>query len=199
MNELRNKDGLTEAEFLAKYDASKFPPTFVTVDIVLFHQGKVLLIRRGNHPWLGKLAFPGGFVEQNETAECAAARELEEETGAANVALLQLPAKTAPGRDPRSRIVTIPFLAHLEGETAIQAGDDAAAAEWWDYSVEDNSQDIVVTLQNGKEKAQFTARRIYPQTGHPADIHYEIDGDSPLAADHAEIFASAWDTDVRNF
>ena len=52
--ELRDKNGLTESEFLAAYDASKFERPSVTVDIILIYENKVLLIKRGGHPFLGK-------------------------------------------------------------------------------------------------------------------------------------------------
>ncbi|MBO7158450.1 MAG: NUDIX hydrolase, partial [Clostridia bacterium] len=78
--DLRDKNGLTEAEFLARYDASKFERPSVTVDIILFRGDSVLLIRRAGHPSIGKLAFPGGFVDPHETVEEAARRELWEET-----------------------------------------------------------------------------------------------------------------------
>ena len=83
--ELRDKNGLTEQEFLASYHAGDFPRPSVTADIMIFSRDerglKVLLVRRGGHPCLGQWALPGGFVEPNETIGHAAARELEEETG----------------------------------------------------------------------------------------------------------------------
>ena len=84
--ELRDKNGLTEAEFLAAYRPGDYPRPSVTVDILLFLKPKeglpkLLLVRRGGHPCLGMWALPGGFVNPDENTEAAVLRELEEETG----------------------------------------------------------------------------------------------------------------------
>ncbi|MBQ3935375.1 MAG: NUDIX hydrolase [Clostridia bacterium] len=200
MTEIRNKDGLTEKEFLAQYDASRFPPVFVTVDVVLLNGPKVLLIRRGNHPWIGKLALPGGFVEPDDDAESAARRELTEETGIGNVVLKQLPVKSRPDRDPRARIVTVPFLGHfVSGETPAQAGDDAAEAGWWDIETTDLGETLDIRLTRGNETESFRVRRSFFPSHHPSDPVYTVEGDSPLASDHAEILASALDVEHRNY
>ncbi len=194
---LLDKNGLTEEEFLAQYDASKFERPSVTVDIVLLHQGRVLLIRRGGHPFIGKLALPGGFVEPNETVCTAAKRELYEETHAEGIVCKQLPVCSSPDRDPRTRIITVPFLAHLTGETSVFAGDDASDARFWDYTVKDDGTTMTVTLQNGTETECFTVCRTFPDTPFPEDVTYTVLGDSPLAGDHGAIFACAWDEEQK--
>lgn len=194
---LLDKNGLTEEEFLAQYDASKFERPSVTVDVVLLHEGRVLLIRRGGHPFLGKLALPGGFVEPNETVYTAAKRELYEETHASGIVCKQLPVCSAPDRDPRTRIITVPFLAHLTGETSVSAGDDASDAKFWNYRVQDDGDTLTVTLQNGSETERFSVRRTFPDTSFPEDVQYTVIGDSPLAGDHAAIFACAWDQEQK--
>lgn len=196
MTEKRNKDGLTEAEFLARYDASRFPPVFVTADIVLLDGPRVLLIRRGNHPWIGQLALPGGFVEPDDDAESAARRELLEETGVTDVLLKQLPVKSRPDRDPRARIATVPFLAHFAaGQKEASAGDDAAEADWWSLDVreEPDGSGMTVYLKKGNECECVCVRRIRPAQDCLEDVRYEVVGHSPLASDHAEILASALD------
>ena len=92
----RDKDGLTEEEFLKSYSPGDYPRPSVAVDMVIFtvmdqeeanyrklpaKELKVLLIRRGGHPYLGCWALPGGFVRPTETTKQAAQRELREETG----------------------------------------------------------------------------------------------------------------------
>lgn len=107
----------------------------VTVDLVIFAlrdwELQVLLIRRGVPPFEGRWALPGGFVRAGESLEEAARRELEEETGVADVYLEQLYTFGDPDRDPRGRVVTIAYYALLTGETApLSAGTDAGAAAW---------------------------------------------------------------------
>ena len=85
--ERRNKDGLTEKEFLEQYNPGHYERPSVTVDMLLFGMSrdlkclKVLLIKRNNHPYIDCYALPGGFVNITESAYTAACRELEEETG----------------------------------------------------------------------------------------------------------------------
>ena len=78
-----DKNGLTESEFLAAYKPGDYPRPSATADLALLRRGgsEILLIKRGNHPFIGKWALPGGFVNPDETVEAAAARELFEETG----------------------------------------------------------------------------------------------------------------------
>ena len=56
----------------------------MTSDCVIFgYDAKglsVLLIERGQDPFKGCWAFPGGFMQMDEDAETCARRELEEET-----------------------------------------------------------------------------------------------------------------------
>lgn len=113
------------------YDPSRFPPFAVTVDVVILTmvEGscRVLLVRRGEPPFKGMWAVPGGFKRPAETLDEAATRELTEETGvdAARV-LTQFGAYGDPGRDPRMNVVTIGYLAVLRDVGSVVAGTDAA-------------------------------------------------------------------------
>ena len=105
------------------------------MDIILFsletRRIEVLLIKRGGEPFRGLWAIPGGFVDQDEPLEGAAARELLEETGLAGIHLEQIGAFGDPGRDPRGHTISIAFSAVIEGRPKLKAGSDAADARWW--------------------------------------------------------------------
>jgi 8-oxo-dGTP diphosphatase len=115
------------------YDPAQFPAFAVTVDVVILtmSDGKlhVLLVRRGEAPFEGMWAIPGGFKRPPETLDEAAQRELREETGVDAASLLtQFGAYGDPGRDPRMNVVTIGYLAVLRDVGAVVAGSDAAEA-----------------------------------------------------------------------
>jgi 8-oxo-dGTP diphosphatase len=111
-----------------------YPRPSVTVDVILFYRDgeriDVLLIKRARAPFKGAWAFPGGFVEQDESLAQAAARELKEETGLEGMPLEQLGAFGDPGRDPRGHTVSIAFVALLESRAEATGADDADDAQW---------------------------------------------------------------------
>ena len=112
----------------------KYPHPAVTADCIVFayegDQLQVLLIERAHDPCQGMWAFPGGFMNIDETAEACARRELEEETGLEVGALHQVGAFTTVDRDPRERVISIAFCTIAEKDE-VQGGDDAAKARWW--------------------------------------------------------------------
>jgi len=115
------------------YDPSQFPAFAVTVDVVILTMARralqVLLVQRGQAPFQGMWAIPGGFKRPTETLDEAAGRELAEETGVEGATLLtQFAAYGDPGRDPRMNVVTIAYFAILRDVGAIVAGTDAAGA-----------------------------------------------------------------------
>jgi 8-oxo-dGTP diphosphatase len=113
----------------------EWPRPMVTVDALIFavcgNRKSVLLIKRGNEPFKGLWAVPGGFVEMDEELETAAKRELFEETGITASNLKQMHTFGTIGRDPRGRQITIVFMQTFNEETTPTAGDDAAEAKWF--------------------------------------------------------------------
>lgn len=112
----------------------KYPRPSVTADCVVFgYDGdsyKILLVRRANDPFKGYWAFPGGFLDMDETAGECAVRELEEETGIRVAAPSQFHTFTAVDRDPRGRVITVAYCA-VTRVTVPRGGDDAAEARWF--------------------------------------------------------------------
>jgi 8-oxo-dGTP diphosphatase len=95
---------------------------------------KVLLIQRGFDPYKGCWAFPGGFMNMDETTEQCAIRELEEETGLKVTNIHQIGAYSKVDRDPRGRTITVAYLAIVDEPIAVTGQDDAAKAEWFPLS-----------------------------------------------------------------
>jgi 8-oxo-dGTP diphosphatase len=92
---------------------------------------QVLLIERGADPFKGCWAFPGGFMNMDETTEECAIRELEEETGLRLSKIQQIGAYSKVDRDPRGRTVTLAYLAIVDEPVTVTGQDDAAQAEWF--------------------------------------------------------------------
>ena len=115
----------------------EYPRPAVTADCVVIakeKEPKVLLIQRGNEPFKGCWAFPGGFMNMDETTEQCAMRELEEESGLKVSEIKQIGAYSKVDRDPRGRTVTIAYLAIIDKPEAVKGGDDAAKAQWFPIS-----------------------------------------------------------------
>ena len=115
----------------------KYPRPAVTADCVVMTNEplpKVLLIQRGADPFKGEWAFPGGFMNMDETAEQCAIRELEEETGLKVSTVYQIGTYSKVGRDPRGRTITVAYIAIIDSPLEVQGRDDAAKAEWFPIS-----------------------------------------------------------------
>lgn len=148
--EKRNKQGLTEEQFLLTYDPNQFERPSVTVDMLIFtvveEEKKnyrklpekvlsLLMIKRGDHPFLGQWALPGGFVQMNESLDQAALRELKEETNIDNIYMEQLYTWGDVDRDLRTRIISTSYMSLVDSSTLeIKASDDADDAKWFTVS-----------------------------------------------------------------
>ena len=115
----------------------EYPRPAVTADCVVIaneKEPKMLLIQRGNEPFKGCWAFPGGFMNMDETTEQCAVRELEEETGLKVTEIKQIGAYSRVDRDPRGRTITVAYLAIIDKVENVKGLDDAAKAQWFPIS-----------------------------------------------------------------
>ena len=201
MNEPRDKKGLTEAEFLAAYDPSKWERPSVTVDMFCYcrENRSLLMVKRGGHPFIGKWALPGGFLEPDETAEQAVRRELAEETGVNADAIIQLRAFSDPHRDPRTRIVTVVYIAVLDRLPDARAGDDAADAKWFalERNVTERTDDGrnvtergMITLR-GEETLEISFETVTQKGRLTSDPVMKVKQSERIAGDHGTIIAYA--------
>jgi len=155
----------------ADYDPSRFPAFAVTVDVVILTMREgllhVLLVCRGEAPFEGMWAIPGGFKRPAETLDEAAMRELAEETGVEAASLLtQFGAYGDPERDPRMNVVTIAYLAVLRDVGTLAAGSDAAAASLLPVS------DVL----SGKIELAFDHRQIVQDAAERVRVELEVTG-----------------------
>lgn len=194
--EKRDKNGLTEREFLESYSSDKYKKPSLTADIVLIardgDKNKLLLIKRGGHPYIDCFALPGGFAEPGESIERTAARELYEETAVENVVFESIGVFSSPGRDPRGWVVSDAFLAVADKkDIRVLAGDDAAKAVWFSVFAECNGEKGKIFLEAGSEKIniEFEKKNVPSPFGVRAEYHITDDGG--LAFDHALILATA--------
>jgi 8-oxo-dGTP diphosphatase len=166
----QRSSGGDEARFLSGYDASRYPRPSLAVDVALVTVAagalRTLIVRRTEHPARGRWALPGGFVGIDEGLDAAAARVLAAKTGLAGVFLEQLYTFGEPGRDPRTRVVTVAYYALVDAARleALTARDAAPAR-------------VVVPWEG--------------ETGGPVELSGDDGSPLPLAFDHADILGMA--------
>lgn len=192
--EKRDKNGLTEREFLESYSSDKYKKPSLTADIVLIarngDKNELLLIKRGGHPYIDCFALPGGFAEPGESIERTAARELYEETAVENVVFESIGVFSSPGRDPRGWVVSDAFLAVADKkDIRVLAGDDAAKAVWFSVFVNSNGKNIRLVSDGEEINIKFEKKNVPSPFGVRAEYHITDDGG--LAFDHALILATA--------
>lgn len=215
-----DRDGLTEREFLEQYQAGDYERPSLATDMVIFtvtdaeennyrklpdKELRILLIRRGGHPFLGKWALPGGFVRPDETTELAAARELREETGVGDVYLEQLYTFSDIGRDPRTWVISCSYMALINSDQLqLKAGDDADEAVWYKIThrllrerkemVEGGyikTQEYELRLKARQEELTAVVERTVTVGPTRVGTAYAIMSNEGLAFDHAKIIAYA--------
>ncbi len=206
----RNKDGLTEKEFLAQYQPKDYEKPSVTADMLLFTidrdwktnqreaddcKLKILLIKRKDHPYINHWALPGGFMNMEESLNETAYRELKEETNLQeDVYLEQLYTFSEPNRDPRMRVISTAYMAltPYENIKKTKAGDDASDAKWFTISktkVFDNDFNCMDLLDISNDELNITIKYEVTYDYHKKVSMYKLvdDSDADLAFDHIEI------------
>ncbi|HYE81331.1 MAG TPA: NUDIX domain-containing protein [Clostridia bacterium] len=217
---IKNKQGQTEEEFLSQYDAGQYDRPSVTVDMLVFTVMnemkesyrklpekvlKILMVKRGNHPYMGYWALPGGFVDMGESLDKAALRELKEETNIDNIYMEQLYTWGDTGRDPRTRVIGCSYMSLVDSSKLnVRAGDDADAAAWFRVSSSVIEQKKAVTgkgytvqnrvrllLSNDNEELAATVRVDMTFDGNVVRVGRELTESKGIAFDHAKIIQYA--------
>lgn len=205
----RNAKGQTLTEFLADYDENRYRRPSVTVDMAVFtllqpNQKRpqdyalgVLLVRRGDHPFLHSWALPGGFVDMDEDILAAAKRELQEETGLSGLTFRQFGTFGAPDRDPRTRVITVGHYAVAAfGTLSPRAGDDAADAGLFTIGLKLMAQSAPaevfrMTLKAGPVTLVNDCARRFDPLGAYAAAPEQPRNAEALASDHGLVLFSA--------
>jgi len=161
-----------EAAFLEAYDPGRFERPSVAVDVALLSAAggalHALVVRRDEHPARGRWALPGGFVGLEEPLEVAAGRVLASKAGLSGLFVEQLFTFGDPGRDPRTRVISVAYYALVD---QARFGDAASRAE-----------------------GLAVGRLVVPwegETGGPVELRGPGERALPLAFDHAEILGMA--------
>ena len=206
----------SEKEFLAGYRLEDYERPSVTADIAAFristeesgsyrknpeNKLRLLLIRRGGHPFKDMWALPGGFLQKGETVEQCALREIFEETNVQPVSIMPVGVFSEPERDPRGWIISHAYVSVIGEESVRQTGqDDAAEAQWFSVqfdSAGDNEYRLTLCYDGIELNALLAAEK--SSFGRTS---YRILDRGGLAFDHAAIIAaalSALRTEAKNY
>ncbi|HEY3586737.1 MAG TPA: NUDIX domain-containing protein [Myxococcaceae bacterium] len=161
-----------EARFLASYDASQFERPSVAVDVALLSVAEgalwTVLLHRAEHPHRGRYALPGGFVGMREALDSVAARVLARKCGLRDLFLEQLYSFGDPGRDPRTRVISVAYVALIDRARLLEASPGSEA------------------LGHARLEVPWEG-----ETGGPVEARRADGTTLPLAFDHADILGMA--------
>lgn len=213
-----NRQGLTEKQFLSGYDPGRFERPSVTVDMLVFTVTdeekkdyrrlpekvlRLLMVKRGDHPCIGQWALPGGFVKMTESLDEGALRELKEETNIDDIYMEQLYTWGDPGRDPRTRVISVSYLSLVDSSALdVKANDDADDAKWFTVSCKLYQEQKTLTekgyniqrlfklnLFNDEENLHALVRIVQTVEGRVTKVEREVIESHGIAFDHAKIIA----------
>lgn len=178
-----------ERLFLDAYNIDNYFRPSIAVDIAVFGRSadklSLLLVRRGEHPYMNRWALAGGFMKSDETLEQAAARELLEETGVKSCSLISVGNYSDVARDPRGRVISCAYTAVIcMDNVEVLSGDDAVDAKWFDIKVDKNDNEYTINL---KSNDKVLSAKLYKTANN-----YEIISNTGLAFDHAKIILDAY-------
>ena len=195
----------SEKKFLSEYKLSDYERPSVTADVAAFmvvsedktdyrrnpeSKLRILLIKRGGHPFKGMWALPGGFLQKDETIEECALREIKEETNVLPVSIMPVGVFSEPGRDPRGWIISSAYVSIISEEAVKQEGrDDASDAEWFEVSFERDAEGLY-HLSLTYEQTALNAVLSEKSSGF-GRTDFKIIENGDLAFDHAAIIAAA--------
>ncbi len=192
---------MNEKSFLDNYDFSKYEKPSVAADMVVFtvrdisadspkksiiKKLKIMLIKRGDHPYKGLWALPGGFLNMNETIEECAERELKEETGLNRFYLRQFRTYSQVDRDPRGRIISCAYISLINNsEDIVRSSTDAADARWFDVIVTETEYGFSTQVKDNEDL--FIGFDVYEndEFSEPVNVY------GNLAFDHIKIISDA--------
>lgn len=189
--------------FLSAYDINNYDRPSVATDVAVFslfdesstsHRKDaeprlhLLMIKRGEHPFMNCWALPGGFLRGDETVEQCAVRETKEETDLTVTALMPIGIFSQPDRDPRGRILSAAFTSIVDGKSKVMGGSDAINAEWFQVEHKIEGDQIWICLSCGDTRLEATLKQ---RRTLLAGTELEVLAASGFAFDHAKIIASA--------
>lgn len=129
---------------------------------VVWHEGKILLVKRANNPGKGVWTIPGGYVDQNEKIADAVAREIKEETGLIAKAVSVIALRDRPGERHDTYIV---FLLDYQG--GVLQADPTEVSEIGFFTLEECEELTIALLSLSAIKASrsVAAKGFIPKTG----------------------------------
>lgn len=195
----------SEKDFLSNYKLGDYERPSVTADVAVFtvsdddisdrrcypeNKLRLLLIKRGGHPFKDMWALPGGFFQKGETIEECAVRELYEETKVMHVSVMPLGVFSAPDRDPRGWIISNAYVSIIGDEAVKQVGsDDASDAQWFSvgFRCDGNGEyHLSLTHDDIELKAVLSEKKsVFGRT------EFSIVDSGDIAFDHAAMICTA--------